>query len=114
MQTIQKALETILGAYHEEAPESAVFPYKVFSCKRMNEDDHLETWQIEVNVWDKHKYYSRANDVMDDLESDIHEKGILENGYLIQFWKGQRQNVLDEDKQIKRVREVFEAHIIER
>lgn len=112
MQQILKALETTLGAYQEEAPKTATYPYRTFSAKRLSEADRVEAWQIEVNVWDKNEYYSRAEANMDSLESDIHEKGIITDDYLIQCWKGQRNNVPDEDKQIKRVREMFEAHII--
>lgn len=113
MQKLEKDLETILGAFCEEAPEGQTYPYKVFSAKRLTETDHVESWQIEVNVWDKGPYYSRAQEMMDTLET-LDGTGILTSDYLIQFWKGNRQNVVDEDKQIKRVREIFEAHVVQR
>ena len=68
---------------------------------------------LEVNAWDQHPYYSRAESMMDSLESRLHRCNFMTGGYLIRIFKGARQNVPDPDKTIKRVREQFEMHVYE-
>ena len=61
-------LEALTGAYYEEAPEDAAYPYMVFSARRLTEDAGQQVYTLEVNAWDQHPYYSRAEGMMDVRE----------------------------------------------
>lgn len=112
-QSLKQVLEELTGAYYEEAPGDAAYPYTVFSMRRTSEADGRQTYSLEINVWDQHAYYSRAENLMDTLEKKLHRTNRLTNEYLIRIFKGARQNVPDPDKSIKRVREQFELYVYE-
>lgn len=109
--SLKKEIERITGAYCEEAPETVEYPYKVFSMRRLSDSEGFQNYVLEVNVWDKHQYYSRAESIMDELEQDLHRCNCITEDFVIRIFRGQRQNVPDTDKAIKRVREQFEMHI---
>ncbi|WP_300766989.1 hypothetical protein [uncultured Acetatifactor sp.] len=106
-------LEALTGAYYEEAPEGAAYPYMVFSARRLTEDAGQQVYTLEVNAWDQHPYYSRAEGMMDVLEGKLHRCNYMTEGHLIRIFKGARQNIPDSDKTIKRVREQFEMRVYE-
>ena len=112
-QELNKALEKMTGAYCEEAPAAAQYPYMVFSARRLSESGGKQVYALEVNAWDQHQYYSRAEELMDGLERELHQCSCMTGRFLIRIFKGQRQNVPDPDKGIKRVREQFEMHVYE-
>lgn len=107
-------LKALTGGYSEEAPNNAAYPYNVFSVNRISEENGIQTYNLEINVWDDNQYYSRADSYMDDLEKKLHGINHLTEKILIQIWKGQRRHIPDQDKQIKRVREIFEMKVCER
>lgn len=111
---LKKELEQLTGAFYEETPKETPYPYAVFSIRRTDETDGRQTYILEINVWDQHLYYSRAENIMDELEHKLHRCNHLTDGYLIRIFRGQRQNVPDPDKEIKRVREQFEMYVYER
>lgn len=113
MLQLKKELEALTGAYSEEAPEEAEYPYAVFSAQRLGESEGKQTFMLEINVWDQHPYYSRAESVMDELEKKLHRCNHGIEGGLIRIFNGKRVNVPDPDKSMKRVRELFEMHVYE-
>ncbi len=115
MKTDLKAeLEQLTGAFYEEAQKNTPYPYAVFSARRTGETDERQTYILEINVWDQHTHYSQAENIMDGLERKLHRCNFLTDRYLIRIFRGDRQNVPDPDKDIKRVREQFEMYIYER
>lgn len=114
MSSLDKELERLTGAFCEEAPTDADYPYAVFSAKRLNDTDERQTYSLEINVWDRHPHYSRAESLMDEMEHKLHRCSYLMDGYLIRTFRGVRQNVPDQDKEMKRVREQFELYVYER
>ena len=111
--SLKRELEALTGAYYEEAPEGVGYPYMVFSTRRLSDSEGKQTFSLEINVWDQHEYYSRAESMMDALEGKLHRCNYMAEGHLIRIFKGARQNVPDPDKTIKRVREQFEMHVYE-
>ena len=111
---LRKELETILDAFYEDAKPDTPYPYRVFSLRRISENDGMQLYNLEINVWDQHPYYSRAENIMDAIEAELHRCNSLSGTGLVRFFKGQRQTVPDQDKTIKRVREQFELHVYER
>lgn len=114
MKSLEKELEELTGAYHEEAPGEAVYPYMVFSAKRLSEDEGKQLYTLEVNAWDQYPYYSRAEKLMDCLEKKLHRCNHMADGFLLRIFRGSRQNIPDPDKTIKRVREQFELQVFEK
>lgn len=113
-QTLNKELEKLLEAYCEVAPENAKYPYKVFSAKKLSEADNKGTYVLEVNVWDQHPYYSRAESIMDKLEQKLHRCNHMTDKHFIYIYKGKRQPIPDPDKTIKRVMEQFEMYVYDK
>lgn len=113
---IEEMLENVTGfkAYEMEAPEDAAYPYIVFEARRLSVVDYIENFVLEINVWDKNKTYNRVNGITDKIEKALDHERNLNDKKLGIFYKGNRQAVLDEDKQIKRVREQFDMIVIER
>lgn len=110
---LKTELEQLTGAFYEEAPKNAPYPYAVFIARRTGETDERQTYILEINVWDQHSHYSRAESLMDELEQKLHRCNHLTDKYLIRIFRGQRKNVPDPDKEIKRVREQFEMYVYE-
>ena len=71
-QKLKKELEALTGAFPEEAPKDATYPYKVFFARRISESDGRQQYILEINIWDQHHYYSRAESIMDELEAKLH------------------------------------------
>lgn len=111
---LKRELEQLTGAYYERAPQEATYPYAVFSARRTGEIDGRQAYVMEINVWDQHQHYSRAENIMDGMERKLHQRNCLTDRYLIRIFRGPRQTVEDPDRDIKRVREQFEMYIYER
>ncbi len=111
---LKNELEQLTGAFYEEAPADADYPYMVFSSKRLSENCGKQIYSLEINAWDQNEYYSRAENMMDELEKKLHQCVHVTERFLIRIFKGMRQNVSDPDKTIKRVREQFEMHVFEK
>ena len=105
---------TGFDAYEMEAPDNANYPYIVFEPRRISVVDYIENFVLEINVWDKNKTYNRVDGITDKIEKALDHEHNLNKKKLGVFYKGNRQPVLDEDKQIKRVREQFDMIVIER
>lgn len=114
MRLLKDELEDYLSAYYMEAPESAQYPYAVFELNRLSQDYERQSLLLEVNVWDKHKYYSRAEAKMDEIEEALHGYFQLSNNDVFYVFNGSRQVIPDDDTQIKRIREQFELYYYER
>lgn len=113
-QILNRELETLTGGYCEEAPGNAEFPYIVFSASRTGDDGGRQQYILEINVWDQGEFYSRAESVMDNIEKELHQHICATDHFLIQIFRGRRQNIPDPDKSIKRVREQFEMYVYEK
>lgn len=111
---LNKILKEITGAYFEEAPKQASYPYKVFSMRRIGAAGARQVYLLEMNVWDQDEYYSRAEILMDELEKKLHRNSFMTERCLIRIFKGDRRNIQDPDKTIKRVYEQFEMHVYEK
>ena len=111
---LKRELEALTGAYYEEAPAGAEYPYMVFSAQRLSDDDGKQIYSLEINVWDQHEYYSRVERIMDTLEKKLHRCNYMTDKFLIRIFRGRMQNVPDQDKTIKRIREQFELQVFEK
>ena len=100
-------------AYPSEASKNATYPYSVFTVKITDPSSVPVVGILEVNVWDMQNTYSRANSIMDAIEKKTEVRHTNEK-MMAWMYKGQRDEVPDENKDIKRVREQFEIRFAER
>lgn len=114
MLELKNQLEVYLGAYYSEAPENATYPYAVFDISILSKEDNRNNCTLEINVWDKNRYYSRAENMADDISKLLDGSIKLSDELLFYCYDGSRDHVLDEDKQIKRIRMQFELYFYER
>jgi len=115
---INKAIVSFLKtnnivAVDNEALGSEEYPYAVVSTSRMNANDNISNWTLEINVWDKNKFYSRAESIADSIEKLLDFKQIKSENNLLCIFKGQKDNIADTDKAIKRVRLQLDLTIYE-
>lgn len=113
---INKAISelfTDISMYVNEAPQNATYPYAVITSQRLNINDGISTWSVDIDVWDKHKYYSRAEAQMDAIEKELDFKRIKMDNNLLCLFKSQRNEILDSDTAIKRVKAQFEMIVYE-
>lgn len=108
---LKRTMEELTGAYYEEAPKEAEYPYAVLAMRRVGEEEGAETYSLEINAWDRYPYYSRAEQLMDALEKKLHRCSFSTNEFLIRICKAGRQNITDSDKALKRVRGQFEMKV---
>ena len=100
-------------AYHITAPKDESYPYSVFSFKRTISDT-VEWYILTVDVWDSYETTSRVDTITDRIEKALDMQLIRSNSFYATIYKGNRQNVDDQDKQIKRAQIEFTLHIVER
>lgn len=106
-----KELITGIDVYIDEAPLSAEYPYAVIELERINADT-VSRHQLEVNVWDKYKTYSRVDKYADDIESCLDREKYINAAFSFVIHKDSlRGHIVDEDKEIKRVRTLFVVDI---
>lgn len=108
---LRKVLEELTGAYYEDSPENAEYPYAVFSLQKLGEEEGIEKYILEINVWDQHAYCSRAEKMTDDLEKLLHRGIFYTENFLIRIFADRRQNIPDQDKNIKHIREQYEMKV---
>lgn len=114
MKKLKDELEEYIGAFYNEAPKEAKYPYGVFGLRRLGTEDERQRFVLEVNVWDKSPYYSRAEAMMDEIEEKLDGCLSLSDDTLFYCYIGAREPVEDKDKSIKRIREQFELYCYER
>lgn len=113
--TITKLLEDAVGknVYYMDAPEDANYPYYVFEIRRLTETGGIQQCILEVNAWDSHRTYSRIEVGLDKIENRLHKNKEINADHTLSTYKGDRQRVLDDDKNIKRYRELFPMILVE-
>lgn len=108
---LRKVLEELTGAYYEEAQKNAKYPYAVFSMQRLGDEEGTEKYVLEINVWDQHFHYSRAEEMMDNIEKTLHRGIFCTDDFIIRIFKDQRKNIPDSDKTLNRIRAQFEMKV---
>lgn len=93
--------------YPDEAPEGASYPYGVFEVTDSNAEDFPRVGFLEVNIWDYYSTWSRVDSILDKLEITLYNQYFNDEHVAFRCFKGERQHVSDEDKNVKRVREKF-------
>lgn len=102
-----------INAVGNEATKELEYPYAVVTMSRLNKNDNISLWSLEVNVWDKHKYYSRAETISDNIDKLLDFARLKSGENLICIFESQKNNLKDTDPAIKRVNMRFDMNIYE-
>ena len=102
-----------INAVGNEATNELEYPYAVVTMSRLNKNDNISLWSLEVNVWDKHKYYSRAETISDNIDKLLDFARLKSGDNLICIFESQKNNLKDTDPAIKRVNMRFDMNIYE-
>jgi hypothetical protein len=102
-----------INAVGNEATNELAYPYAVVTMSRLNRNDNISLWSLEVNVWDKHKYYSRAETISDNIDKLLDFARLKSGDNLICIFESQKNNLKDTDPAIKRVNMRFDMNIYE-
>lgn len=109
---LRNLIKEVLGdsqyeIFADQAEESAKYPYVVFEISRSSAEIYPFVGYIEVNVWDKYNTYSRADSIMDIVESKLRNQYFENDKVGFRAFDGDRGHLIDTDKSIKRTREKF-------
>lgn len=110
-------MELIKGysdVYYIEAPETATYPYAVFEVRKTVVRDGIANYNLEINVWDKYKSWSRCETIADRIENALDREVIMTDTFNGRLYDGYKQHVDDPDKQIKRIQVTMDMIIAER
>lgn len=102
-----------INAVGNEATNELEYPYAVVTMSRLNRNDNISLWSLEVNVWDKHKYYSRVETISDNIDKLLDFARLKSGDNLICIFESQKNNLKDTDPAIKRVNMRFDMNIYE-
>lgn len=113
---VQSKLETLTAnVYHEIANEKKLYPHIVFEFRRIDLGDlWRQDYILEVDIWDKQDSSQRVDNLADQVENLLQAENLPQTNVLPTFYLINRQNIPDEDKEIKHRRVQFQIQNYER
>lgn len=113
---LRKALTATLktvatNVYYEQAPDNATYPYLVFDLTDIYHQDGKTLMELEVNVLDYGTNTASAELIADTLQETLHRADYINSFLQYRLYRGLRQKVEEEDKQLIRRRLTFELHL---
>ena len=113
---VQAKLKTLTAnVYYEIANEKKLYPHIVFEFRRIDLGDlWRQDYILEVDIWDKQDSSQRVDNLADQVENLLQAENLPQNNVLPTFYLIDRQNIPDEDKEIKHRRVQFQIQNYER
>lgn len=113
---VQTKLKTVTAkVYHEIADDKALYPHIVYTFRRVDLGDlSRQDYILEVDVWDKGNSTQTVDNLADSVENLLQAENLPQDNVLPTFYLINRQNILDEDKQIRHRRIQFQVQNYER
>ena len=113
---VQAKLKTLTAnVYYEIANEKKLYPHIVFEFRRIDLGDlWRQDYILEVDIWDKQDSSLRVDDLADQAENLLQAENLPQSNVLPTFYLIDRQNIPDEDKEIKHRRVQFQIQNYER
>ncbi len=111
----KKISEVVTNNYYDQAPDNATYPYAVYDLAELNHYDGLTIMELEINLYDYGTNTSRIEELADKLQDTLHEYFFINHAIQFTCFRGLRQKVEEDDKQLIRRRLTFElrVHILE-
>lgn len=112
---IKEQLDTLQGVtYYRRAPETAAFPYKVFSLQKVDtRTDARDDIDLCVDIWDKGLSPARVELIGDQVESLLDNVNLPQDTILPTIYRESRYTVDDADPTIQRVQLHFYINFYE-
>ena len=113
---VQSKLKTVAAnVYHEIANEKALYPHIVFNFRRLDLNDlSRQDYILEVDIWDRGDSSQRVDDLADSVENLLQAENLPQTNVLPTFYLIDRNNLPDENKEIKHRRIQFQIQNYER
>lgn len=113
---VQTKLKTLTAnVYHEIANEKKLYPHIVFNFRRIDLGDlWRQDYILEVDIWNKQDSSLRVDDLADSVENLLQAENLPQDNVLPTFYLIDRQNIPDENKEIKHRRVQFQIQNYER
>ena len=113
---VQSKLKTLTAnVYYEIANEKKMFPHIVFNFRRIDLGDlWRQDYILEVDIWDKMDSSLQVDDLADQVENLLQAENLPQDNVLPTFYLIDRQNIPDENKEIKHQRVQFQIQNYER
>lgn len=113
---VQSKLKTLTAnVYYEIANEKKLYPHIVFNFRRIDLGDlWRQDYILEVDIWDKQDSSQRVDNLADQVENLLQAENLPQTNVLPTFYLIDRQNIPDEDKEIKHRRVQFQIQNYER
>lgn len=113
---VQSKLKTVAAnVYHEIANEKALYPHIVFNFRRLDLNDlSRQDYILEVDIWDRGDSSQRVDNLADSVENLLQAENLPQTNVLPTFYLIDRNNLPDENKEIKHRRIQFQIQNYER
>ena len=113
---VQAKLKTLTAnVYYEIANEKKMFPHIVFNFRRIDLGDlWRQDYILEIDIWDKQDSSLQVDDLADQVENLLQAENLPQDNVLPTFYLIDRQNIPDENKEIKHQRVQFQIQNYER
>ena len=100
---IQTKLKTLAtNVFFEIAEDNSLYPHVVFEFNMINLGDlSRQDYMLNIHVWDKGKSTTTVDELCDKIEALLQGENLPQTRILPTFYLVDRNNVPDEDKQIR-------------
>jgi len=110
---LKRLLKTINpNVYFEEAPKP-LYPYIVYELSELAYGYGKTLLDLEINAIDYGKNTTAIEDLADTIQDTLNKYYFLNTEIQFAIYKGSKQKIEEEDKQIIRRRLTFEIHLYE-
>lgn len=100
--------------YYDQAPDAATYPHIVFDLSELMHEDGRTLIEMEVNILDYGTITTTAEAIADELQALLDRANFINPFIQYSIYRGLKQKVEEEDKQLIRRRLTFEIHLHER
>ena len=109
---ITRLLKTLTAnVYYDQAPDDATNPYLVYELMELNHDEGKTLLELEINALDYGTNTTPIENLCDEIQYLLHRLSYINAFIQFRVYRGLRQKVEEEDKQIIRRRLTFEVHL---
>ena len=108
---LQRLLKTVHArVYYEVATDITVFPYVVYNLPNSIDSGDLESFVLDVDVWDNSQSTTALEILCDNIDTLLHRKNVViadSVGFVI--YRENRLNIIDDDPRIKRRKYIYQC-----